>query len=160
MKKTLISLLVVLFALVIRAFELPLEKPYDFRKRLDVVHEAGVRDPALRPEADEFEVRDGAAIAVGADAPALVVRAAEDFADFLKVSMSVEAKVEHALPAAAAVTVKVDPSVKEGYTVSVDARGAVLAAVNDRQAAQALLITERRKHRLWAGQAGTFSGAI
>lgn len=118
--------------------ELPSEKPYDFRKRLDVVHEACVRDPALRPEADEFEVRDGAAITVGADAPALVVRAAEDFADFLKVSMSVKVKVERAVPATAAVTVKVDPSVREGYTLAVDAKGVRISAANDRQAAQAL----------------------
>ena len=35
------------------------EKPYDFRKRLDVVHESGRRDPAAKPAADEFVVKDG-----------------------------------------------------------------------------------------------------
>ena len=92
------------------AIELPPEQPYDFRKRLDVIHEPGLRDAALKAEADEFAIADGAVVAVGAGAPALVVRAAGDFVEFLQVSMSVDARVESAFPASAAVTVKVDPT--------------------------------------------------
>ena len=136
--KRLIPASLAVCALVAGAIELPLEKPYDFRKRLDVVHESGLRDASLKPDADEFAISDGAVVAVGAGAPALVVRAAGDFVDFLKVSMSVDARVEPSFPASAAVTVKVDPSVKEGYTVEVGEKGVVLAAANDRQAAQAL----------------------
>jgi len=125
------------------ALDLSPEKPYDFRRRLDVVHEPGLRDVLLKPAADEFALAEGAVIVVDTKAPALVVRAAEDFVDFLKVSMSVDARVvftptTRISQVSTAIEVKVDPTVKEGYTVSVDAKGVVLAAANDRQAAQAL----------------------
>ena len=34
------------------------ERAYDFRKRLEVVHEEGRRDRALVPAADEFEIAE------------------------------------------------------------------------------------------------------
>ena len=46
------------------------ENPYDFRKRLDVVHESGRRDPAAKPAADEFAITDGAVLSVPKDADA------------------------------------------------------------------------------------------
>ena len=68
------------------------EAPYDFRKRLEVVHEAGRRDPAAKPEADEFVFADGAVVAVPKDADEVMALAAKDFCDYLDVSMGVSAR--------------------------------------------------------------------
>ena len=38
------------------------ENAYDFRKRLEIVHEEGLRDVALRPAADEIELKNGQTI--------------------------------------------------------------------------------------------------
>ena len=70
------------------------EKPYDFRKRLDVVHESGRRDPAAKPAADEFVVKDGFVIALPPDATDLMRFAARDFEEYLDVSMGVSARIE------------------------------------------------------------------
>jgi hypothetical protein len=68
------------------------EAPYDFRKRLEVVHEAGRRDPAAKPAADEFVFADGAVVSVPADADDVLSLAGKDFCDYLDVSMGVSAR--------------------------------------------------------------------
>ena len=68
------------------------EKPYDFRRRLEVVHAADRRDPAAKCVADEFAFADGARIALVGKAAAVDV--ARDFEDYLRVSMDVEAEDE------------------------------------------------------------------
>ena len=57
------------------------EAPYAFRARLETVHQAGMRDTALKPAADEFAFADGMKVD---DA---------DFADYLSVSMGVKVSV-------------------------------------------------------------------
>lgn len=69
------------------------EKPYDFRKRLEVVHQADRRDPAAKCAADEYEIADGFRIGIAADAGDFVYRVARDFEDYLAVSMKVCASV-------------------------------------------------------------------
>ena len=111
---------------------LPDEPEYAFRKRLLVVHEPGRRDPATKPEPDEFVFGDGSRVAVPKDAPPLVARAAWDFADYLAVSMDV------ATGTVDAVTIAIDPSMEKGsYEVDVGSKVAV-RAVDARAAAQAL----------------------
>ena len=68
------------------------EAPYDFRKRLEIVHEAGRRDPAAKPTADEFVFADGAVVAVPKEADEVLALAAKDFCDYLDVSMGVSAR--------------------------------------------------------------------
>ena len=69
------------------------ENAYDFRKRLEIVHEEGLRDVALRPAADEIELKNGLSIVVPAGDRGLVFRAAQDLQDYLTVSMGVAAIV-------------------------------------------------------------------
>ena len=68
------------------------EAPYDFRKRLEIVHEAGRRDPAAKPATDEFVFADGVVVVVPKDADEVLAFAAKDFCDYLDVSMGVSAR--------------------------------------------------------------------
>ena len=112
--------------------QLPDEPEYAFRKRLLVVHEPDRRDPSAKPEPGEFAFADGCRVAVPRDAPALVARAAEDFADYLAVSMGVKTG------GVDAVEIAIDVSMEKGsYEVDVGGKIAVKAA-DDRAAAQAL----------------------
>lgn len=72
------------------------ENKYDFRKKLLTVHDPDVRDFSRRAKADELVVSDGAVIHIGTTEDMVVKTAAEDFVDFLKVSMGVEARVSDA----------------------------------------------------------------
>ena len=68
-----------------------IERNYDFCQRLLEVHKKDRRDPALRPETDEFEFRDVVRILMPRDAGEITQTAARDFADYLMVSMNVVA---------------------------------------------------------------------
>ena len=68
------------------------EAPYAFRARLECVHERDRRDAAARPAADEFAFRDDAVVSVSDGADEALFAAAEDFADYLGVSMGVRAR--------------------------------------------------------------------
>ena len=68
------------------------ERPYDFRTRLEVVHEPGLRDVGVKPNADEFVFADGVVVRVPPDADEVMVSAAKDFCDYLDVSMGVSAR--------------------------------------------------------------------
>ena len=69
------------------------ELAYDFRKKLLTVHEKDVRNLNKYPENDQFAFESGTVISVASGADIVVKTAAEDFADFLKVSMGVDASV-------------------------------------------------------------------
>lgn len=69
------------------------ENKYDFRKKLLTVHESGVRQPGRSAKADELEILNGVVIEIGSTQDIVVKTAAEDFVDFLKVSMGVDASV-------------------------------------------------------------------
>ena len=68
------------------------EKPYDFRKQLEVVHDRGRRDLELKPAAEEFVFHDGTVIAVPDSADEVLAVAGKDFCDYLDVSMGVSAR--------------------------------------------------------------------
>ena len=74
-------------------FSATAESPYDFRKRLEVVHESDRRDPAAKPAADELVFADGLVVSVPRDADDVLALAAKDFCDYLDVSMGVSARV-------------------------------------------------------------------
>ena len=73
-----------------------MEESYEFRKRLECVHERGMRDPAVTRGPDEFEVRDGFAIVLPSDSDDFVVRAARDFEDYLSSKMKMFALTDTA----------------------------------------------------------------
>ena len=127
------------------------EKPYDFRKRLDVVHESGRRDPAAKPAADEFVVKDGFVIALPPDATDLMRFAARDFEEYLDVSMGVSARIERikgmALGAENVLSAGRSTDYAEadrvvlaprGYRIVVGEAGVMVQAADERAFAQAL----------------------
>ena len=131
------------------------ENPYDFRKRLDIVHESGRRDPAAKPAADEFVVKDGAVVSVPVDADDVLVTAAKDFCDYLDVSMGVSARFARGVKGSrscatgntADATERVPPAVEisidgkmaaRAYRIETSEGGVKVQAADSRAAAQAL----------------------
>ena len=119
------------------------EAPYAFRQRLVTVHRHDRRDWSEKAKPGEFEFADGAQIAVEDGAPELAWRAAEDFREYLLVSMGVNASVRKASSGARpglkdAVSVRIAAAGRQGYTVSTGADGVKVVASDARMAAQAL----------------------
>ena len=99
------------------------ESPYQFRKFLEQVHKPDRCDRTLRPvEGKEYAFVDGCVVP---DA---------DFADYLRVSMNVDAKVgENGV-----VSVTIDRSLAErSYRIEVGRHGVRIVAKDDRARAQA-----------------------
>ena len=69
------------------------EKNYDFRKFLDKVHQKDLRDPDLRPQADETEITPEWVVRIPEDASAFVRAAARDLTDYLFTSMDVGIRI-------------------------------------------------------------------
>jgi hypothetical protein len=63
------------------------ERPYEFRRRLEVVHQPDRRDLDARPDDGEVAIDAGWAIVVGRQATPLVLGVAQDLQDYLLVSM-------------------------------------------------------------------------
>ena len=112
------------------------ESPYAFRQRLVTVHRHDRRDWSEKAKPGEFAFAHGARIAVDAGAPELVKRAAEDFREYLLISMGVNASVGE-LGAEGGVTVNLAASAREGYVMETDAKGVRIVATDARMAAQA-----------------------
>ena len=112
------------------------EAPYDFRKRLEIVHEAGRRDPAAKPEADEFVFADGAVVAVPKDADEVMALAAKDFCDYLDVSMGVSARFARGGDGTVAIVLDAALPAR-AYRIETGS-GVKVAAADSRAAAQAL----------------------
>jgi hypothetical protein len=64
-----------------------IERPYEFRRRLEVVHQPDRRDPQAQPEGDEVRVGESWTIIVSQQATPLVLGVAQDLQDYLLVSM-------------------------------------------------------------------------
>ncbi|MBQ6915701.1 MAG: hypothetical protein IJQ65_08265 [Kiritimatiellae bacterium] len=112
------------------------ERKYAFHAQLGEVHRAARRNAALAPAAGEFVFADGAVIAVEKGAPELVRLAADDFRDYLEVSMDVSTRVA---VGRGGVAVRIDPRLAERtYKVDVSADGVSVSAHDERMAAQAL----------------------
>ena len=135
------------------------ERPYDFRTRLEVVHEPGLRDVDVKPNADEFVFADGVVVRVPPDADEVMVSAAKDFCDYLDVSMGVSARFARGdgrcrcMPScgmrASIVDVAVDRSLlARAYRIETGDDVMVVAA-DSRAAAQALYHLEDLMNLLW-----------
>ena len=112
------------------------EAPYDFRKRLEIVHEAGRRNSAVKPTADEFVFADGAVVSVPKDADELLALAAKDFCDYLDVSMGVSARFVRGCKGTVSIALDHD-MVSRAYRIETG-NGVKVTAVDSRAAAQAL----------------------
>ena len=109
------------------------EEPYQFRERLECVHEKGRRDAAAVCAADEFELKDGFEIAVPMAASDFVYRVARDFEDYLSVSMGVSARVTRGRG-----MLEVDEQLPDRqYEIRVDDAGFRVLAHDERAIAQA-----------------------
>ena len=125
---------------------LPLEARYGFRKRLDAAHQPGMRDPAARPAPDELEIAADFAIVLPDGVGEVARSAAEDFADYLAVSMEIspvpsviQAGTE--VPGAAGVRLggRLDPAIGERTgRIEVTDGGVTVVASDERAFAQAL----------------------
>lgn len=67
------------------------ERNYQFRQRLNVVHQPNRRDPAAQPNAGETEIAEGWRIALPSDASEYLEAVGKDLQDYLFVSMGVSA---------------------------------------------------------------------
>ena len=85
-------LLLFVFAVACVQIGAAVERPYDFRKRLGVVHEKGLRFAGAKPAANEFVFSDGVVVSVPREADDVLANAAKDFCDYLDVSMNVSAR--------------------------------------------------------------------
>lgn len=135
MKKTLvlIALLGLSFAFAADAAE----RRYQFRDRLNCIHEKDRRDLSLKPGADDFVFVDGVKIAIPASAGEVLYTAARDFEDYLWVSMGVSASVVKGSDAG--VTIALDASLADRQNkISVTPGKVVIRAKDERAAAQAL----------------------
>ena len=126
-----------------------IEKNYDFQKELLTVHEADIRKIDRKPKADEFFFADGAKIRVEASAPEVIAVAAEDFVDFLSVSMGVNASVVTEGKGDITIRLAKDVGVDlgefaayKGFRIETDENGIVITAHDDRGAGQALYYIE------------------
>ena len=78
------------------------ERSYGFRRRLDVVHRPGRRDPALVPGPEEVALEDGWAIAIPPGASPYLVRVAQDLQGYLFTSMALSVLLTRRAPDASA----------------------------------------------------------
>lgn len=70
-------------------YQLKDEQKYDFRKRLDEIHQKNIRDLNLTPDSDEFEFKT-ISFKLEGDFSSVVELAVADFKDFMAKSMEVE----------------------------------------------------------------------
>ena len=72
------------------------EHHYDFRRRLEQVHFHGRRNRALKPKANEVEIRAGWRIVVSEKSSPLLLNTARDLQDYLQTSMNTPVLVKRA----------------------------------------------------------------
>ncbi len=125
------------------------ENNYKFREELLTVHEAALRHKDRVQEKGELWLSDGARIRIDAGASEVIAVAAEDFCDFLAVSMETKATVitegEGNLTLRLAKDADVDLgefAAYKGFRIETDENGITVTAHDDRGAAQALYYIE------------------
>lgn len=129
------------------------ESNYDFRKRMLAVHEKAIRNLNAQLGADEFEIADGISIILS-DENEVILTAAQDFVEYLHISMNVsaiivknsaEVKGKHISVELAennGVDLK-DASGYKGFRIDTDENIAI-TAFDDRGAAQGLYYLEEQ----------------
>ena len=123
------------------------EKNYDFRKRMLALHEKNIRNTNVILNNDEFEITDGISIVLGDDSEVLFT-AAQDFVEYLHISMNISAIIVKKGAEIKGQYISVELAEKNGVDLK-DAKGykgfridtddAIrITAFDDRGAAQAL----------------------
>ncbi len=112
------------------------EAPYDFRKRLEVVHEPNARDVKAKPGDGEFVFSDGMVVSVPKDADDVMALAGKDFCDYLDVSMGVSVRFQRGGTGTVSVSIDTTLPARE-YHIAVD-EDVSISAADSRAAAQAL----------------------
>ncbi|MBO5751879.1 MAG: hypothetical protein J6R80_05700 [Kiritimatiellae bacterium] len=127
-----------LAAAILPVVSLYAERQYEFRAELERVHERGLRDEAVRPAQNEFEIRDGAVISLPADRTEVLENASRDFAEYLLVSMGIGAAVS-VRSGEGALKIVIDKSVGARTSrIETTDKGVMVTAFDERAAAQAL----------------------
>ena len=111
------------------------EKNYDFRKFLDEVHQKDLRDPDLRPRADETEITPAWVVRIPKKASAFVGAAARDLTDYLFTSMDVGIRIGGNEPVQVpSIELKLDVSlpVKRSFRLQCDERKIVIEGADER----------------------------
>lgn len=125
------------------------EQHYDFRKKLLEIHEKGIRDCTLTPDADEFELQNNTLIYFEEN-DIVIKTAAEDFCDFLKTSMNIEASLTDESSSASIriysasrhnIDLK-DANGYKGFMIECTEKGINIYSFDNRGAAQALYYLE------------------
>ena len=121
-----------------------MEDLYFFRKVLsDIsnIHPENIRDKSLSAGKYEYEIKDGAVIAIGPSAGKILRKAAEDFADYLFVSQGVSVRISRLNVGDITFTFLKNEDVAglsgKAYSVSVE-NGIEIRAYDERGFAQAL----------------------
>ena len=82
------------------------EQNYDFRKKLLTVHTPGMVDPNVEIPANAAVLTDGVVVEIGNTDDVVIRTAAEDFVDYLQVSMGLKARLSTAGTSKGANTVR------------------------------------------------------
>lgn len=120
------------------------EAHYEFRRRLATVHETGLRDGAAVCAADETRIEGDWTIAVPQGATDFIFRAAQDFQDYLAVSMGVDVRIARNQGSGNGdrgriLAIAVDTGMKaRSERIEVTADGVKVTASDDHSLAQAL----------------------
>ena len=126
------------------------QQNYDFRKAMLEIHKKDLRDIAVKPGADEFEIKDGMKIVIDENASDVILTAAKDFADYLYTSMGVSVFVKKGTPADGEIYVATKAEIcadlgsadsYKGFMAEV-ADKVTVCGYDDRGAAQALYFFE------------------
>ncbi len=124
------------------------EQRYDFQKQLLCIHEADIRDFSRKANEGEYQIPEKVTIAAGNGET--LRTAALDFADFLKTSMSIDAKVVD-LSEKAEITVDLaencgadlgDAASYRGFLIKTDETGIKVIGHDERGAGQGLYYLE------------------
>ena len=124
------------------------EKPYDFKKELKQIHKKDRRDHTLKPALDEFVLKDGIQILLPDYDNEVVMTAAVDFADYLRTSMKISARItDQSSGGAQVIRVTLnqdlgDASGYMGHRITVTESGITLEGYDDRGVAQGFYLLE------------------
>ena len=118
------------------------ENKHQFRERLCIVHPQNIRDRSIKKAENEYEIADGAVIALPPDAGEVAVTGARDFCEYLFDSMNVSSRV--ARSGSGEITVKVDERYGKykSFRIEISENGIAVTAHDERGAAQALFCLE------------------
>ena len=118
------------------------ERPYQFRERLCVVHQAGIRDFSLECTPEEYALPDGLVISLPPEGSDVTLTAVKDFCDFLFTSMALSAR--YTRQSGGNITLQIDPDYGsyKAFQVDVSPECIHITAHDQRGAAQALFFLE------------------